>query len=78
MITRMIFEWTFGYHVMFLILHNTLQNQVCIGILLSHHHAHYTVAPITDFVRLSRHPHDVVTCVWPDDDGYCHTKRALT
>ena len=54
MITRMIFEWTFGYHVMFPLLRDTLQNPVCIGILLSHHHAHYTIAPVTGFVLLSR------------------------
>ena len=54
MITRMIFEWTFGYHVMFPLLLDTLQNPVCIGILLSHHHAHYIVAPVTGFVLLFR------------------------
>ena len=43
----------FGYHVMLPLLHDTLQNPVYIGILLSHHHAHYTVAPVTDFVLLS-------------------------
>ena len=32
---------------------DTLQNPVCIGILQSHHHAHYTVAPVTGFVLLS-------------------------
>ena len=54
MITRMIFEWTFGYHVMFPLLRDTLQNPVCIGILQSHHHAHYSVAPVTSFVLLFR------------------------
>jgi hypothetical protein len=29
-----------GYHVMFPLLHDTLQNPMCIGILLSHHHAY--------------------------------------
>ena len=29
-----------GYHVMFHLLRDTLQNPVCIGILLSHHHAY--------------------------------------
>ena len=29
-----------GYHVMFPLLRDTLQNPVCIGILLSHHHAY--------------------------------------
>ena len=24
-----------------------------------------------------RHPRDIVTCVWPDDDGWHHTDRAL-
>ena len=43
-----------GYHVMFPLLHDTLQNPVCIGILLSHHHTHYTVAPVIGFVLLSR------------------------
>jgi hypothetical protein len=43
-----------GYHVVFPLLHDILQNLVCIGILLSHHHAHYTVAPVTGFVLLSR------------------------
>ena len=43
-----------GYHVMFPLLRDTLQNPVCIGILLSHHHAHYTVAPVIGFVLLSR------------------------
>ena len=36
-----------GYHLMFPLLRDTLQNPVCISILLSHHHAHYTVAPVT-------------------------------
>jgi hypothetical protein len=42
-----------GYHVAFPLLRDTLQNPVCIGILLSHHHAHYTVALVTGFVLLS-------------------------
>ena len=54
MITRMIFKWTFGYHEMFPLLRDTLQNPMCIDILLGHHHAHYTVAPVTGFVLLSR------------------------
>ena len=54
MITRMIFEWTFRYHVMLPLLRGTLENPVCIGMLLSHHHAHYIIALITDFVLLSR------------------------
>ena len=37
----------------------------------------YRCSPITDFVRLSRHPHDIVTCVCPDDDGCCHSGRDL-
>ena len=28
-------------------------------------------------VDVFRHPRDVVTCVWPDDDGCHHTERAL-
>jgi hypothetical protein len=28
-------------------------------------------------VEVFRHPRDVVTCVWPDDDGFRHTERAL-
>jgi hypothetical protein len=52
--TRMIFEWPFGYHVMFPLLCDTLQNPVCISILPSHHHAHYTIAPVTGFVPISR------------------------
>ena len=28
-------------------------------------------------VNVFRHPRDVVTCVWPDDDGWHHTERAL-
>jgi hypothetical protein len=28
-------------------------------------------------VNVFRHPCDVVTCVWPDDDGCLHTERAL-
>ena len=47
--TRMIVKWTFGHHAMFPLLHDILQNPVCIGILLSHHHAHYTIAPIYQF-----------------------------
>ena len=39
------FEWTFGYYVMSPLLHNTLQNPGCIGILLSDAHDHYTVDP---------------------------------
>ena len=76
MITRMIFEWTFGYHVMFPLLRNTFQNPVCMGILLSHHHA-----PITGFVLLS------CWCVWASpwgshmclaNDDWCrHTESAL-
>ena len=46
-------ECTFGYRVMFHLLRDTLQNPVCIGIPLSHHHAHYTIASITGFVLLS-------------------------
>ena len=43
-----------GYHVVFPFLCDTLQNSAYIGIRLSHHHAHYTVAPVTGFVLLSR------------------------
>jgi hypothetical protein len=53
--TRMILEWTFGYHVMFPLLRDTSQNPGFIGILLSHHHAHYTEILITGFVLLSRY-----------------------
>ena len=42
-----------GYHGMFPLLRDTLQNPVCVGILLSYHHAHYTVALVTGFVLLS-------------------------
>ena len=55
MSTRMIFEWTFGYHVMLPFLHDTSQNPGCISILLNHHHAHYTEILVTGFVLLSRY-----------------------
>ena len=59
----------------------TLQNSVCIGILLSRHHAHYTIAPVTSLflflVDVFRHPRDIVTTVWPDDDGCSHTEGSL-
>ena len=42
------------YHVMLLLLHDTLENPGCIGIPRSHHHAHYTIALVTGFVLLSR------------------------
>lgn len=39
-------------------------------------HAHYTVILVTGFVLLLvvmfRHPCDVVTYAWPDDDGCRH------
>jgi hypothetical protein len=28
-------------------------------------------------IEVFRHPRDIVTCVWIDDDGCHHTKRAL-
>ena len=43
-----------GYHVMFPLLRDTLQNPRCVGILLSHTHAHYIVVFVTGFVLLSR------------------------
>ena len=52
--TRTSFEWTFDYHVMFPLLHDTSENPVSVGILLSHAHAHYTVTLDIDFVLLSR------------------------
>ena len=55
MSTRMIFEWTFGYHVMLTFIHDTSKNLGCIGILLTHHHAHYTEILVTDFVLLSHY-----------------------
>ena len=81
MSTRMIFEWTFGYHVMFALLRDTLQNLGCIGILLSHHYAYYTKILVTGFVLLScycvPHPRDEVTCDWLDYDCCLHTERTL-
>ena len=60
-------KWNFSYHVMFPLLHDTSQNLGCIGILLSHAHAHYTIDqfPILFFflIDVFRHPRDVVTCV---------------
>ena len=50
----MIFERTFGYYVMLPLLCDISQNQGCIGILLSHHYAHYTENLVTGFVLLSR------------------------
>jgi hypothetical protein len=71
-----------GYHVMFPLLHNTLQNPVCISILLSHHHAYVYRCSRHRFcsfflIDVFRHPCDVVTYVWPDDDRCRHTERAL-
>ena len=43
-----------GYHVAFPLLRDTLQKSVCIGILLSHTHAHNTGLLVVDFVLLSR------------------------
>jgi hypothetical protein len=54
MSTRMIFEWTFGYHVTFPLLRDTLQNMRCISILMRHHHVHYTEILVIGFVLLSR------------------------
>ena len=42
-----------GYQVMFSFLCDTLQNPGCIGILLSHHHAHCIEILVTDFVLLA-------------------------
>ena len=81
MITRMIFEWTFGYHVMFPLLRDTSQNTRRIGILLSHHvlTIPLSLLPVLFFflVIVFWHLPDEVTCVWPDDDGCHHTERAL-
>jgi len=82
MITRMIFEWTFDYHMMFPLLHDTLQNPRCVGILLSHTNAHYIVILLLPilfffFVDMFWHPRDIVTYVWPYNNGCRHTERAL-
>ena len=67
--------------MLFPLLHHTLQIPVRISILQSHHHAHYTVAPVSVLfillIDVFRHPRDVVTCVCPDDDGCHHTERVL-
>ena len=67
--------------MLFPLLRDTLQNPVCIGILLSHHHAHYIVALVAVLffflVNVFRHPRDIVTCVRLDDDGCRHRERAL-
>jgi hypothetical protein len=64
---------------MFPLHRDTLQNLVCIDILQSHHHAHYTVLPLLVFfpVEVFPHPCDIVTYVWIDDDGCLHNERAL-
>ena len=82
-LTRMVFEWTFGYHMLFLLLRDTLQNprwdiSVSSWVILM-----LTIPvsslPVLFFflVVMFRHPCEQVTCVWPDDDGCRHTERAL-
>ena len=50
-------------------------------ILLSHHILIMSKSSLPIFffflIVVFWHPRDVVTCVWPDDDGCYHTERAL-
>ena len=83
MSTQMTFEWTFGYHVLCPFLCGTLQNPrrdvfvsswviLMLTILVS------SLAILFLFlVDMFRHTRDLLTYVWPDDDGCHHTVRAL-
>jgi hypothetical protein len=73
MSTRMIFESTFGYHMMFPLLRDTSQKPGCNSILLSHHMLTIPLSPLSVLffflVVVFRHPRDEVTYVWRDGDG---------
>ena len=83
MITRMTIEWTFwlSCDVPFALWYPTKLEVRYISILLSHRHAHYIGLLVTGFVLFLVdtfwHARDVVTHVWPDEDGCHHTNRAL-
>ena len=81
--TWMTSEWNFGYYVLFPLLRDNTQNPRWDTFVTSWVILMLTIPvsslPILFFfpVDMFRYPRDLVTCVWPDDDGCPRTERAL-